>query len=66
MELNSVKSKWKHFYQATFLDEGYSIDYARQHGHTHLLEIIEHAQWIRNKSVLLTHFSSRYRIEVII
>ncbi|XWS36729.1 hypothetical protein CRYUN_Cryun20dG0110800 [Craigia yunnanensis] len=51
--------------EATFLDEGYSIDHARQHGHTHLFEIIEHAQWIRNKAVLLTHFSSRYSIEVI-
>ncbi|XWS75824.1 hypothetical protein CRYUN_Cryun01aG0125300 [Craigia yunnanensis] len=49
--------------EATFLDEGYSIDHARQHGHTHLLEIIEHAQWFRNKSVLLTHFSSRYSVE---
>lgn len=49
--------------EATFLDEGYSIDHARQHGHTHLSEIIEHAEWIRNKAVLLTHFSSRYKIE---
>ncbi|KAG8488384.1 hypothetical protein CXB51_016562 [Gossypium anomalum] len=50
--------------EATFLDDGYSIDHARQHGHTHLSEIIENAQWIRNKAVLLTHFSSRYSIEV--
>lgn len=49
--------------EATFLDEGFSIEHARQHGHTHLFEIIEHAQWIRNKAVLLTHFSSRYHIE---
>ncbi|XVF81536.1 hypothetical protein PTKIN_Ptkin15bG0162900 [Pterospermum kingtungense] len=49
--------------EATFLDDGYSIDHARQHGHTHLFEIIEHAEWIRNKAVLLTHFSSRYKIE---
>ena len=39
------------------------MDQLRQHGHTHLVEIIEHAQWIRNKAVLLTHFSSRYSIE---
>lgn len=51
--------------EATFLDEGISIEHARQHGHTHLFEIIEHAQWIRNKAVLLTHFSSRYNIEEI-
>ncbi|KAH7533408.1 hypothetical protein FEM48_Zijuj04G0127600 [Ziziphus jujuba var. spinosa] len=49
--------------EATFLDEGFSIEHARQHGHTHLYEIIENAQWIRNKAVLLTHFSSRYHIE---
>lgn len=29
------------------------------------MQIMEHAQWIRNKAVLLTHFSSRYNIEVI-
>ncbi|XAR68148.1 Ribonuclease Z [Bertholletia excelsa] len=49
--------------EATFLDEGCSIEHAREHGHTHLSEIIEHAQWIRNKSIVLTHFSSRYNIE---
>ncbi|GMH11005.1 hypothetical protein Nepgr_012846 [Nepenthes gracilis] len=49
--------------EATFLDEEFSIEHARQHGHTHLFEIIEHAQWIRNKAVILTHFSSRYHIE---
>ncbi|THG21416.1 hypothetical protein TEA_008512 [Camellia sinensis var. sinensis] len=49
--------------EATFLDEGCSIEHAREHGHTHLFEIIEHAQWIRNKAVLLTHFSPRYNIE---
>ncbi|XP_039021844.1 tRNase Z TRZ2, chloroplastic-like [Hibiscus syriacus] len=37
--------------EARFLDDGYSIDHARQHGHTHLPGIIEHAQWIRNKVV---------------
>ncbi|XP_059661157.1 tRNase Z TRZ2, chloroplastic [Cornus florida] len=49
--------------EATFLDEGVSIEHARQHGHTHLFEIIEHAEWIRNKAIMLTHFSSRYHIE---
>ncbi|CAM8948619.1 hypothetical protein QQ045_017086 [Rhodiola kirilowii] len=49
--------------EATFLDEGISVEHARQHGHSHISEIIENAQWIRNKSVLLTHFSSRYSLE---
>ncbi|KAF8008185.1 hypothetical protein BT93_K1998 [Corymbia citriodora subsp. variegata] len=51
--------------EATFLDDNISIEHAQQHGHTHLFEIIEHAQWIRNKAILLTHFSSRYNIEEI-
>lgn len=49
--------------EATFLDDSTSIEHARQHGHTHISELIENAQWIRNKTVLLTHFSSRYNIE---
>ncbi|XP_042477851.1 tRNase Z TRZ2, chloroplastic [Macadamia integrifolia] len=49
--------------EATFLDKELSIEHTRQRGHTHIFEIIEHAQWIRNKAILLTHFSSRYKIE---
>ncbi|KAK9084723.1 hypothetical protein Sjap_025134 [Stephania japonica] len=30
-----------------------------------IMEIMEHVQWIRNKAVLLTHFSPRYKIEEI-
>ncbi|KAK1291573.1 hypothetical protein QJS10_CPB17g02022 [Acorus calamus] len=49
--------------EATFLDDEFGVEHARQHGHMHLFEIMENAQWIRNKAVLLTHFSSRYKIE---
>ncbi|KAM7265422.1 hypothetical protein ACFE04_003105 [Oxalis oulophora] len=49
--------------EATFLSDEFSVEHARQRGHTHISEIIEHSQWIRNKAVLLTHFSSRYNIE---
>ncbi|CAL9748101.1 unnamed protein product [Musa acuminata subsp. burmannicoides] len=49
--------------EATFLDDENDIEHAREHGHLHLLEIMEHAQWFRNKAILLTHFSSRYKIE---
>ncbi|WJX40877.1 mitochondrial 3'-tRNA processing endonuclease Trz2 [Trifolium repens] len=52
--------------EATFLDDSTSIEHARQHGHAHISELIENAQWIRNKAVLLTHFSSRYNIEVLL
>ncbi|XP_077221342.1 metallo-hydrolase/oxidoreductase superfamily protein isoform X2 [Tasmannia lanceolata] len=49
--------------EATFLDEEIGIEHAQQHGHMHLSEIMDHAHWIRSKAVLLTHFSSRYKIE---
>lgn len=49
--------------EATFLDENCDIDQARERGHMHLFEIMEHAEWFRNQSILLTHFSSRYKIE---
>ncbi|XP_031489570.1 tRNase Z TRZ2, chloroplastic-like [Nymphaea colorata] len=49
--------------EATFLDDDISIEHARQHGHTHLSEIIGNAQWLRNKAIVLTHFSSRYKME---
>ncbi|MED6218970.1 mitochondrial 3'-tRNA processing endonuclease Trz2 [Stylosanthes scabra] len=49
--------------EATFLDESYSVDHARQQGHTHLFEIMENSQRIQNQAVVLTHFSSRYSIE---
>ncbi|KAL6543927.1 mitochondrial 3'-tRNA processing endonuclease Trz2 [Orobanche gracilis] len=49
--------------EATFLDENVSVKHAREHGHTHLSEVMEHAHLVRNKTVVLTHFSSRYHIE---
>ncbi|KAL3528264.1 hypothetical protein ACH5RR_012920 [Cinchona calisaya] len=49
--------------EATFLDENVTVEHARDHGHMHLFEIMEHAQWIRSKAIILTHFSSRYNIE---
>lgn len=52
-----------HLCQATFLDDAFDIEHARSHGHMHLLEILEHAQWFRNKAILLTHFSARYKVE---
>ncbi|ERN01659.1 tRNase Z TRZ2, chloroplastic isoform X2 [Amborella trichopoda] len=49
--------------EATFLDEVMSVEHAREHGHTHLFELIEQAKWFRNKAIVLTHFSSRYKLE---
>ncbi|XP_071726027.1 tRNase Z TRZ2, chloroplastic-like [Rutidosis leptorrhynchoides] len=51
--------------EATFLDDKCTIEHAREHGHMHIDEITEHAKWIRNNAILLTHFSSRYHIEEI-
>ncbi|KAI7734812.1 hypothetical protein M8C21_017785 [Ambrosia artemisiifolia] len=51
--------------EATFLDDQCNIEHAREHGHMHIDEIIEHSKWIRNKAILLTHFSARYHIEEI-
>ncbi|CAN6820943.1 hypothetical protein HID58_054412 [Brassica napus] len=51
--------------EATFLDESFSNEHAQALGHTHISQIIENAKWIRSKTVLLTHFSSRYNIEEI-
>ncbi|XP_017249008.1 tRNase Z TRZ2, chloroplastic [Daucus carota subsp. sativus] len=49
--------------EATFLNEDFSVEHARERGHTHIFEIMAHAKWIRNKTLLLTHFSPRYHIE---
>ncbi|XP_076940336.1 tRNase Z TRZ2, chloroplastic-like [Bidens hawaiensis] len=51
--------------EATFLDDKCSIEHAQEHGHMHIDEIVEHSKWIRNKAILLTHFSSRYHVEEI-
>nr|CAD22099.1 RNase Z [Arabidopsis thaliana] len=51
--------------EATFLDESFSTEHAQALGHTHISQIIENAKWIRSKTVLLTHFSSRYHVEEI-
>ncbi|KAJ0680741.1 putative ribonuclease Z [Helianthus annuus] len=51
--------------EATFLDDQCNVEHAREHGHMHIDEIIEHSKWIRNKAILLTHFSARYHIEEI-
>ncbi|KQJ90713.1 tRNase Z TRZ2, chloroplastic [Brachypodium distachyon] len=49
--------------EATFLDDQVDVDHAREHGHMHLSEIMEHSQWFRNETVILTHFSNRYSLE---
>ncbi|KAF5459771.1 hypothetical protein F2P56_019691 [Juglans regia] len=51
--------------ESTFLDNSVSVEDARVYGHTHLSEIISHAEKFENKAILLIHFSARYRLEEI-
>lgn len=47
--------------ECTFLDGRVSVAEAREKGHVHLDEIVERAELFRNRAILLTHFSARYR-----
>ncbi|XP_022133332.1 tRNase Z TRZ1 [Momordica charantia] len=51
--------------ESTFLENKVTVEHAREYGHTHLLEIINHADKFKNKAVLLIHFSARYTTEEI-
>ncbi|KAJ4789163.1 Ribonuclease Z family protein [Rhynchospora pubera] len=51
--------------ESTFVDNAMSIEHAREYGHTHLFEIVSHADRFQNKAILLIHFSARYRVEEI-
>ncbi|MCL7040641.1 hypothetical protein MKW94_012300 [Papaver nudicaule] len=46
--------------ESTFVDDTNSVKHARDHGHTHLSEIVKHADKFENKAILLIHFSARY------
>jgi ribonuclease Z len=47
--------------ECTFVDERVSVREAREKGHVHLFELAERAELFRNRAILLTHFSARYR-----
>ncbi|KAM5570688.1 tRNase Z TRZ1 [Rosa sericea] len=51
--------------ESTFLDESITVEHARDYGHIHLSEIINHAERFENKAILLIHFSARYTVEEI-
>ncbi|MCL7035431.1 hypothetical protein MKW94_010993 [Papaver nudicaule] len=46
--------------ESTFVDDTKSVEHAKDHGNTHLSEIVEHADKFENKAILLIHFSARY------
>lgn len=51
--------------ESTFLENRVTVEHAREYGHTHLFEIINHAEKFKNKAILLIHFSARYTAEEI-
>jgi len=52
--------------EVTFLDDRVSVEKCRDRGHIHLDEVIERAELFRNRAILLTHFSARYRAKDIV
>lgn len=51
--------------ESTFLDDSVSIEHAREYGHIHLFEIVNHSEKFENRAILLIHFSARYTTEEI-
>ncbi|GLT63078.1 hypothetical protein SLA2020_356690 [Shorea laevis] len=51
--------------ECTFIENSVPVEHARDYGHTHLSEIINHADRFENKAILLIHFSARYTLEEI-
>ncbi|KAG7587046.1 Metallo-beta-lactamase [Arabidopsis thaliana x Arabidopsis arenosa] len=51
--------------ESTFLDDSVSVEHARDYGHIHLSEIVNHAEKFENKAILLIHFSARYTVKEI-
>ncbi|OVA09064.1 hypothetical protein BVC80_9097g149 [Macleaya cordata] len=46
--------------ESTFVNDSMTVEHARDYGHTHLSEIVSHADRFENKAILLIHFSARY------
>ncbi|KAG6411823.1 hypothetical protein SASPL_129907 [Salvia splendens] len=51
--------------ESTYVDNLCTVENAKDYGHTHLSEIISHADRFENKAILLIHFSARYQLDVI-
>lgn len=47
--------------EVSFVDDRVSVESARENGHVHLHEVIEHADAFENEALLFTHLSARYR-----
>ena len=46
--------------ESTFVDEKISSEFAGVRGHTHLKELVERADVLKNNAIVLMHFSARY------
>jgi ribonuclease Z len=51
--------------ECTFVDDSVSREDAVRFGHTHIDDIVERAEKFENESILLIHFSARYRAQEI-
>ncbi|CAN1156056.1 tRNase Z TRZ1 [Linum perenne] len=51
--------------ECTFVEDRVTVEHAREYGHSHLYEIIKHADKFQNKAILIIHFSARYTVEEI-
>ncbi|KAI3953964.1 hypothetical protein MKW98_017788 [Papaver atlanticum] len=51
--------------ESTYVNDAQSVEHAKKYGHTHLSEIVEHADKFKNKAILLIHFSARHEAEEI-
>lgn len=48
------------FLECTYIDDERPVQRARDWGHIHLYEIVEHAKLFKNERLVLVHFSRRY------
>ncbi|KAM0033040.1 putative ribonuclease Z [Helianthus debilis subsp. tardiflorus] len=51
--------------ESTYVENSMTVENARDFGHTHLSEIVNHASRFENKAIVLIHFSARYQLDVI-
>ena len=47
--------------EMSFVDDRVSVQSSRKNGHIHIDEVVERAELFKNKAVLFTHLSARYR-----
>ncbi|KAH7441939.1 hypothetical protein KP509_03G062900 [Ceratopteris richardii] len=51
--------------ETTFVNDSMTVEHAREHGHTHLSEVVALSDKFNNKGILFIHFSARHRVEEI-